>query len=138
MDQETCRSLFSAQPVARLGTIGPDGPHLVPLVFAVHGDEIVSVIDYKPKRTARLRRLANIATRPEVTLLVDHYDDDWDRLWWVRADGVASIIESGSAHTGAVDLLAAKYRQYLLRRPEGPVITIAVNRWSGWSASSGG
>ncbi len=105
------------------------------MVFAVSGNQIVSVVDQKPKRTTRLQRLANIAANPAVTLLADHYDDDWDRLWWVRADGVASIVESGNPHTAAVDLLAVKYNQYRLQRPVGPVIAVSVTRWSGWKAS---
>ena len=135
MEPDSCRTLFSAQPVARLGTLGLNGPHLVPIVFAVSGDRIVSVVDHKPKTTTALRRLANIATDPTVTLLADHYDDDWTRLWWVRADGEASILESGSGHTTAVDLLVAKYGQYRDRRPKGPVIEVSVTRWSGWRAS---
>ena len=76
--------LFAAAPVARLATVGPDGcPHLVPVVFAVDGDVVYTAVDGKPKVSLRLRRLANIAARPQVSLLVDHYDDDWSRLWWV-------------------------------------------------------
>ena len=118
-----------------MATIGPSGPHLVPVVFAVRGDEIVTVVDHKPKRTHRLQRLANITTDPRVTLLADHYEDDWSGLWWARADGTASIIEAGEAHSAAIDLLADKYAPYRGQRPNGPVISVAVARWSGWRAS---
>jgi PPOX class probable F420-dependent enzyme len=111
------------------------GPHLVPVVFAVSGDRIVSVVDHKPKRTTRLQRLANIQADPRVTLLADHYDDDWGRLWWVRADGTASIAESGKAHATALGLIVARYEQYKNRPPDGPVIDISVTKWSGWRAS---
>jgi len=107
----------------------------VPIVFAVAGDEIVSAVDHKPKRSVHLQRLANIAANPAVAVLADHYSDDWTQLWWVRADGQAAILEAGRDHAGALDLLVEKYDQYRFRRPEGPVISISVKAWSGWRAS---
>ena len=118
--------------MARLATIGPGGPHLVPIVFALDGDTIVTAIDHKPKRTQRLQRVLNIERDARVVALADHYDESWDRLWWVRADGAASILRSGTDHVAAVDLLVSKYAQYGARRPDGPVIAISVTRWSGW------
>ncbi|MDV7246003.1 MULTISPECIES: TIGR03668 family PPOX class F420-dependent oxidoreductase [Rhodococcus] len=129
---------FSAARVARLATAGPDGvPHLVPLVFALAEDTIYSCVDFKPKRTTALRRLKNIAANPSVSILVDHYDDDWDQLWWVRVDGVAEVLDATTAEgTAAIDALAAKYPQYAARRPQGPVITVRSLRWHHWSAVS--
>ncbi len=110
-------------------------PHLVPLVFAVHDDVLVSAVDHKPKRTTALRRLANIEDNPQVTLLVDEYGEDWDRLWWARADGYGRIVHAGSDEADwAIELLVARYPQYRDRRPSGPVLVIDVQRWSGWSA----
>lgn len=129
---------FSQSPVARLGTITPDGlPHLVPVVFAVAGDPpdtVYTAVDAKPKTTRRLRRLANIEENPHVSLLVDHYADDWTRLWWVRADGAATIHTGGAAMAAAYRLLRAKYPQYQTVPLDGPVIAIAVRRWSSWHA----
>ncbi|OBG62681.1 MULTISPECIES: TIGR03668 family PPOX class F420-dependent oxidoreductase [unclassified Mycobacterium] len=129
---------FSQSPVARLGTITPDGlPHLVPVVFAVAGDHpevVYTAVDAKPKTTRRLRRLANIEENPHVSLLVDHYADDWTRLWWVRADGAATIHTGGAAVAAAYRLLRAKYPQYQTVPLDGPVIAIAVRRWSSWHA----
>ncbi len=126
---------FAPARVARLATVRDDGaPHLVPIVFAVVGDVIYSAVDDKPKRHRRLRRLANIAHEPRVSVLVDRYDDDWTALWWVRADGVASVLPSSPA---AVEALAAKYPQYRAAPPAGPFLEIQVRRWSAWSASAG-
>jgi PPOX class probable F420-dependent enzyme len=130
---------FTQSPVARLATITPDGiPHLVPVVFAVGGDQhdvVYTAVDAKPKTTKQLRRLANIESNPEVSLLVDHYTDDWTQLWWVRVDGVASIHSDGDAmHTG-YRLLRAKYAQYQSVPLIGPVIAITVRRWSSWHAA---
>ncbi len=93
---------FAQAPVARLATAGPDGrPHLVPVVFALHDGVVYTAVDAKPKTTQRLRRLTNIERNPQVTLLVDHYDEDWTQLWWVRADGIATIHHDGSTmHDG--------------------------------------
>lgn len=127
---EWARERFAAARVARLATVAPDGsPHLVPVVLAVEGDAILTAVDHKPKSTTRLRRLANIAATPHVSLLVDHYDEDWAQLWWARADGTAEIHDS-------YDLapLVARYAAYRGRPPTGPVIVVSVGRWSGWSA----
>ncbi|HKW59924.1 MAG TPA: TIGR03668 family PPOX class F420-dependent oxidoreductase, partial [Candidatus Dormibacteraeota bacterium] len=96
------------------------------------GDTIYFAVDAKPKRTTDLKRLRNIAARPAVSLLVDHYEDDWEKLWWVRVDGTARVVEAETKR--ALNLLAEKYQQYRLDRPGGPVVAISVDRISGWSA----
>jgi PPOX class probable F420-dependent enzyme len=121
--------------VARLATSTPDGvPHLVPVVFAVDEDVVYTAVDAKPKTTQRLRRLANIEANPQVSLLVDHYADDWTRLWWVRVDGLAAIHHDGEALHEGYRLLRAKYAQYQSVPLDGPVIAVSVRRWSGWHA----
>jgi PPOX class probable F420-dependent enzyme len=128
-------NLFAAARVARLATVGADGaPHLVPIVFAVTGDVIHSAVDAKPKRHRRLRRLANIAHEPRVSVLADRYDDDWSLLWWVRADGVARVVDESADGLAA---LTAKYPQYQVTPPAGPFLRIEVSSWSSWSASPG-
>jgi PPOX class probable F420-dependent enzyme len=120
--------------VARLATVDPHGrPHLVPIVFACAGDVLWSAVDAKPKRTRALRRLDNVRANPRVSLLVDHYEDDWEALWWVRADGSASVLEAADAAEGLA-ALAERYAPYRAAEPAGPVLRIAVERWSGWSA----
>ena len=126
---------FAEAPGAVLATIKPEGmPHLVPIVFAVHNDMIYTAVDAKRKSTKKLRRLANIDANPRVCVIVDHYVDDWDELWWVRADGVASIYYSGEEVATGYDLLRRKYIQYHRIALDGPVIAIAVQRWSSWHA----
>ena len=138
MDADQARALFASEPVARLATRDAAGrPHLVPITFAIDGDAIVTAIDHKPKRTADLRRLRNIAADPRVSVLADHYEDDWSMLWWVRADGSARILEPGAPeHAGVVARLAERYEQYRERSPGGPAISIAVSRWTGWRATT--
>ncbi len=106
----------------------------MPVCFVVDGDTIVSVVDDKPKRHAALQRLDNIRSQPAVSLLVDHYADDWAALWWVRVDGRATVVEGGADHERAIDQLAAKYAQYREPRPEGAVVLVADLAWHGWSA----
>ena len=119
--------------VARLATVTPEGaPVLVPVTFAVAGETIYHAVDHKPKTTRRLARLANIAGEPRVSLLADEYDEDWSRLWWVRADGRARVLEDAPE---AIDRLVEKYPQYAEHRPEGPVMALDVERISGWSAA---
>lgn len=126
---------FAHAPVARLGTVAPDGtPHLVPVVFALRDEVVYTAVDAKPKTTQRLRRLANIERHPQVSLLVDHYADDWTQLWWVRIDGIAAIHHDGNALHAGHDLLRAKYAQYQSVPLNGPVIAVAIQRWSSWHA----
>jgi PPOX class probable F420-dependent enzyme len=127
---------FEAARVARLATVTPEGaPHLVPVVFALDGDVIWTAVDGKPKATRALQRLANIASNPRVSLLADHYSDDWSQLWWVRADGTARILSVGTQEAEqGIAALMTKYGQYQEDPPPGPVIEVAVDRWRAWSA----
>jgi PPOX class probable F420-dependent enzyme len=138
LDEGEARRRFTSARVARLATAGADGrPHLVPVTFALRDGTIGIAVDHKPKRSPALRRLANIAANPQVSLLADEYDEDWSRLWWVRADGAARVVDAGSERTAALDALTARYEQYRAHRPDGPVILVAVDRWTGWAYSSG-
>jgi PPOX class probable F420-dependent enzyme len=135
MIEEVMRERVSAARVGRLATVGAGGaPHLVPFCFAAEGDLLYSAVDSKPKRTERLRRLQNAAREPRVCVLVDHYEEDWSRLWWVRLDGRARELPAGPEAERATALLVAKYVQYQERPPAGPVLRIDVERWRGWSA----
>ena len=126
---------FAAAPVAMLATAGPEAtPHIVPVVFAVHRDVVYTAVDAKRKSTHRLRRLTNIEANPSVSMLVDHYEDDWTRLWWVRADGQAEIHYSGEQMATGYAMLRRKYPQYQRLELAGPVVTVAVARWSSWRA----
>jgi PPOX class probable F420-dependent enzyme len=136
LTEEETRTRLTGARVARLATVGGDGqPHLVPVTFAVDGDLIYTAVDYKPKKSPNLRRLKNIRENPRVALLVDHYSEDWDELWWVRIDGWASVVEDELGLQDPLDVLAQRYEQYRERRPAGPVILIQADRWKGWASS---
>jgi PPOX class probable F420-dependent enzyme len=135
MDEAECRARLSSARVGHLATVRPDGgPHVVACCFAVDGDRLWTAVDAKPKTTTRLQRLDNIRAHPRASLLVDHYEEDWDALWWVRVDGPAYVLEDGEERDDALAALAAKYSQYVSAPPAGPVIAIAAERVSGWSA----
>jgi PPOX class probable F420-dependent enzyme len=137
------RRLLADARVARLATVNPGlGIDVVPITFALLGagggepDRLVTAVDHKPKSTTRLRRLRNITEHPDVTVLVDHYENDWDRLWWVRLRGRAEVVSEDPARGEAVDALVDRYEQYRELRPEGPAIVIAVDEWTGWRADA--
>jgi len=138
LDPADARTRFAGCAVLRLATAGADGrPHVVPCTFAVDATgRVVIGIDNKPKASANLRRLRNIAENPQVSLLADHYDDDWGQLWWARADGVAAIERSGEEHAAHWALLRSKYSQYAGQVLDGPVIAVTVQSWSGWAFRS--
>jgi PPOX class probable F420-dependent enzyme len=129
------RALVAAARVGRLATVRASGaPHLVPFCFVLDGELLYSAVDRKPKRTTRLRRLENAAGEPRVCVLVDHYEEDWSRLWWVRLDGRARELPPGAEAGRALALLEAKYDQYRRDPPPGPVLRIDVERWRWWGS----
>ena len=135
IEADEARRRFAAATVARLATIRPDGrPHLVPVTFVVVDDRVEMSVDAKPKRAMNVERLRNLEANPEVTMLVDHYADDWSELWWVRADGDARLVGSATEREAIVERLLAKYPQYgSVPREFGATMVVDVARWSGWA-----
>lgn len=121
-------SLLESRPVARLSTLREDGsPQVIPIVFAWQGACLWSPVDGKPKRGGELGRVANMARDARVCVLLDHYDEDWTRLWWIRIEGRAKVYRGEGVEAEHAEPLAAlrsKYPQYeslpLLR--ESPVL----------------
>jgi PPOX class probable F420-dependent enzyme len=131
---EEGRERFAAARVARLATASADGrPHLVPVVFTLTGDTVHIAVDAKPKRTTRLKRLANVAANPAVSLLVDHYEEDWTALWWVRADGTGRVLDPHDVE--AHRAIARLQQRYPQQEATGAVLAVDVDRWVGWAAS---
>ena len=134
MDAKAERRRLEEARVARLATADGSGkPHVVPVTFAIEDETVFFAVDAKPKRTTNLKRLRNMAANPSVSLLIDHYEEDWSRLWWVRVDGRARVLTDEAQAQHAVDLLAGKYEQYRKARPSGPVVAVAIESISGWS-----
>src|SRR5438105_10158648 len=134
MEATAMRRLISEARVARLATAGVDGrPHVVPITFALEGETLYFSVDSKPKRTTDLQRLRNISANPAVSVLFDHYEEDWSKLWWVRVDGSARILGDEAEARRAMDLLVGRYEQYRHARPGGPVVAISIERMTGWS-----
>jgi PPOX class probable F420-dependent enzyme len=131
------RELLGAAPVGRLATLRPDGsPRLVPITYVLLDGVVCSAVDeVKPKRSSRLARLDDVRRDPRVGLVVDHYDADWARLWWVRVDGTAAVHEDGALRERALDAPADKYPPYAAARPAGPVLVITPTAWAGWTAA---
>src|SRR3954463_7566126 len=129
----TAEERLAAARVGRLATVTADGrPHVVAVCFAALEGRIYTAVDAKPKATRALKRLENVRATGRASLLVDHYEEDWARLGWVRGGGAATVEDS----TTAVDALAAKYAQYRDQRPGGPLVAIAPDRWRSWAATS--
>ena len=126
MNADECR-------VARLATVAADGrPHVVPICFALDGDTLYTAVDAKPKSTRALRRLDNIESDPRVEIVIDHYDEDWSKLWWVRLSGRARVIDHDAR---GLELLEAKYPQYRDDPPAGPFVVVEIEGRTGWQAA---
>jgi len=137
-EAEALRRLGEAR-VGRLASVDRrGGPHVVPFTFALDGRILYWAVDRKPKRSTRLKRLDNIEANPNVALVVDHYDEDWDALWWVRATGTARILVGGGERDRALALLREKYGQYTTAPPDGPVVAVDLVRVSWWEPSQPG
>ena len=134
-DPIVLRQRIADSRVARLATVDADGrPHLVPIVFGLAGDTLYSAVDAKPKRSRTLRRIENARARPDVTILVDHYEEDWRRLWWVRLRGRGRVLVEGEERERALLLLREKYPQYRPEPPEGPVLAVDVTEVREWTS----
>ena len=133
MDDAILRQRLESARVGHLATVRPDGrPHVVPCCFVLVDETVYSAVDAKPKSTLALQRLRNLAAHPGASLVVDHYEDDWTRLWWIRLDGTARVLESGSERDAALEALTAKYPQYVEQPPPGAVVAIDVTDRRAW------
>jgi PPOX class probable F420-dependent enzyme len=130
---------LETQRIGHLATADATGrPHVVPVCYAYDGTRLYIVLDEKPKRVAdrRLRRVRNLLERPEASLVVDRYDEDWSRLGFVLIHARAAILEPGdAAHAPAVALLRARYPQYRgMALEERPVIALTPDAVTSWGS----
>ncbi len=133
MDIDLARQRVRAARVGRLGTVTKNGrAHVVPCCFVLDGDVVYTAVDAKPKSTLALRRIDNIVARRSACLLIDHYEEDWSALWWVRLDGAGRLLSSADEIESAKRALADKYPQYRDLAIPGPVIGLDVETWRSW------
>lgn len=131
------RELLENERVARLSFHdSQDHPRVLPVTFALAEDAVWSAIDRKPKRSAEPARVRRLRRDPRASLLVDVYDDDWERLRWVQILGRVEIIEA-AGQDAALAALAAKYPQYEREQPPGPLLRLDVGRAVCWRADDG-
>ena len=130
------RFLRSAR-TGHLATADAKGrPQVVPVCFVFDGQAIYSVLDAKPKTTPlrQLRRVKNILANPQVSLVVDHYEENWDKLQYILVSGDAELLESDEKWVVAIAMLREKYPQYqAMDLDQSPVIKITPVRYSPWS-----
>ena len=130
MDEGQMRARVAAASVARVATLDAQGrAHLVPVVFVLDGDTLYSGSDAGP----RVRRLRNLERDRRVTVLVDAYDEDWSKVWWVRIRGQGRAVDDGPERDRALRLLVDKYPQFGGVPPDGPVMAVNVEEWAGWA-----
>ena len=128
--------LLAHAPVGHLATAGANAvPHVIPVCFALMDGMIYSVLDQKPKRASltRLRRVRNILANPQASLVVDRYEENWERLWYILISGPAELLEEGAERPAAIRALREKYPQYrLMNIDPNPVIKITPSHVVSW------
>ena len=140
IDADLRRRIARAR-VGHLATSDGRVPSVVPVCFVLVGETLYQAIDGKPKSVdaSRLRRVKNVRANPRAALLIDHYVEDWRRLWYVLLRGKARIVDEGPEQQRAIGALIKKYPQYRTTVPLAPdavVIAIDVRRLRHWRASS--
>jgi PPOX class probable F420-dependent enzyme len=130
---------LSRARIGHFATTDGSQPSVVPVCFVVLGETVYQAIDAKPKRAApaRLRRVRNVQAHPAAALLVDHYQEDWSRLWWLLMRGEARVVDNVTEQRRAVAALRRKYVQYRTRTPLGPdalVIALDIRSLSRWTS----
>jgi len=128
--------ILESWPVGVLSTYGTRGIDSVPIVFVLVDDVLYSPIDNKPKSGKRLARIRNVERDPRYTLLLQHYDDDWSALWWLKVQGGATVLEVGHAHHDVLGALAAKYSQYRetgLLEGTSTLLRLGIGRHVAWA-----
>lgn len=130
-------SLLSNGRVGHLGLLDGEGrPRVLPVTFAVVGDDVWSAVDDKPKRVGgeALARVRWLRERPAAALTVDHYDDDWERLAWVQVVGEVAVL-GVDGQEAILDALAGRYPAYRERAPRGPLLRLRTQRALCWRAA---
>ena len=139
-DDDAWAKVRSAR-VGRLATVTPSNlPHVVPFVFVLVERDldhtVYWAVDHKPKRSSDLQRIKNLKTNPAVQFVVDAYDDDWDRLWWVRCSGAARLVDDAASNGGRRSTRwPPSIRRYAVEPPDGPVVAIDIEHISGWEGA---
>ena len=139
MDSDEAWDRVRTARVGRMATVRPSNrPHVIPFVFVLveHGDARVAywAVDHKPKRFTDLQRIRNLQADPAVEFVVDGYEEDWERLWWVRCSGTARMVDDHVERSDALRALGDKYPQYALDPPDGPVVAIDIETCEGWES----
>jgi PPOX class probable F420-dependent enzyme len=121
-NQKDLRTIIYNARIARLATVDSEDckPYLVPVVFIYDGNSFYIPIDEKAKRSKpeNLKRVKNIHKNPNVALLIDEYNEDWKKIWFIMIQGNASLINNIESKQNRLiqrvhRLLYDKYPQYL-------------------------
>jgi PPOX class probable F420-dependent enzyme len=125
--------LLHGARVGRLGLVDDtDRPRVLPVTFALAEAVLWSAIDWKRKGGREPARLRYLRRRPEATITVDHYEEEWEALAWVQVLGKARVLEKPD---GGLEALQSKYAQYRERPPAGPFIVLEPQRALCWRAA---
>jgi PPOX class probable F420-dependent enzyme len=118
------KTTINKSRIGRLATVDLEcKPHVIPVVFVFDNDRncYFIPIDEKTKRSRpeNLKRVKNIQENPNVALLLDEYNEDWTKLYFIMIRGKGSILGGKKLEQNemrllekAHKLLCDKYPQY--------------------------
>jgi PPOX class probable F420-dependent enzyme len=131
-------TFIQKQKIARMATVDKSGkPLVLPICYAYDGANLYTPIDKKPKSVLprELKRIRNITGNPNVSVVVDVYHEDWNKIGFIIIHGTAEVIDSGKEYRESLRILSEKYIQYKkmnLSELSLPVIKIVPNRIISW------
>jgi coenzyme F420-0:L-glutamate ligase/coenzyme F420-1:gamma-L-glutamate ligase len=118
------KTIINKSRIGRLATVDLEcKPHVIPVVFVFDNDRncYFIPIDEKTKRSRpeNLKRVKNIQENPNIALLLDEYNEDWTKLYFIMIRGKGSILGGKKLEQNemlilekAHKLLCDKYPQY--------------------------
>jgi len=117
-----------AHELCRLATATRKGkPHVVPVIYAVDGEDVVIAVDYKT------RKLTNLRENPQVALVVDEFRPGPNG--GLMVEGEAEIHERGKEYLRLLRVLFDRF-EYYRNNPwgegESPILKVRPTKAVMW------
>jgi PPOX class probable F420-dependent enzyme len=117
---------LKSHELCRLATASRDAkPHVVPVIYALDGEDIIIAVDYGTKK------LGNLRQNNRVALVVDDYRPNHA----VMVEGECSILERGKEYLRLLRILFDRfefYRKHPWGEGESPILKVRPTKAVMW------